>query len=91
MGASTLRRCAVPLRSEPQDGPRRPSPVAGHRLRGFGIDPVDGWPPDGRKRELGQAVDGTSITKIAVGDGPRELCGWLQPGRYPLGHTGVTR
>jgi hypothetical protein len=26
-----------------------------------------------------------------VGDGPHGLCVWPQPGRYSLGHTGVTR
>jgi YVTN family beta-propeller protein len=36
-------------------------------------------------------VDGALIRKIAVGDGPHGLCVWPQPGRYSLGHTGVTR
>ena len=36
-------------------------------------------------------VDGHLITKIPVGDGPHGLCVWPQPGRYSLGHTGITR
>ncbi|GDY30185.1 YncE family protein [Gandjariella thermophila] len=35
--------------------------------------------------------DGSMITKIPVGDGPHGLCVWPQPGRYSLGHTGITR
>jgi len=26
-----------------------------------------------------------------VGNGPHGLCVWPQPGRYSLGHTGITR
>lgn len=36
-------------------------------------------------------ADGHLIKKIAVGDGPHGLCVWPQPGRYSLGHTGITR
>ncbi len=36
-------------------------------------------------------VDGSLIRKIPVGNGPHGLCVWPQPGRYSLGHTGVTR
>ena len=36
-------------------------------------------------------VDGSLIRRIAVGNGPHGLCVWPQPGRYSLGHTGVTR
>jgi hypothetical protein len=35
--------------------------------------------------------DGTVITRIPVGDGPHGLAVWPQPGRYSLGHTGITR
>jgi DNA-binding beta-propeller fold protein YncE len=35
--------------------------------------------------------DGHLIGKIAVGAQPHGLCVWPQPGRYSLGHTGVTR
>jgi DNA-binding beta-propeller fold protein YncE len=36
-------------------------------------------------------TDGSLIRKIDVGDGPHGLCVWPQPGRYSLGHTGITR
>ncbi|GAA1291683.1 hypothetical protein GCM10009609_70140 [Pseudonocardia aurantiaca] len=36
-------------------------------------------------------ADGKLIRKIHVGDGPHGLCVWPQPGRYSLGHTGITR
>ncbi|MHA6793099.1 YncE family protein [Pseudonocardia bannensis] len=35
--------------------------------------------------------DGRLITRIPVGNGPHGLCVWPQPGRYSLGHTGITR
>jgi DNA-binding beta-propeller fold protein YncE len=36
-------------------------------------------------------VDGHLIKRIDVGGGPHGLCVWPQPGRYSLGHTGITR
>lgn len=36
-------------------------------------------------------TDGHLIKKIDVGNGPHGLCVWPQPGRYSLGHTGITR
>ena len=36
-------------------------------------------------------VDGHLIARIPVGKGPHGLCVWPQPGRYSLGHTGITR
>jgi DNA-binding beta-propeller fold protein YncE len=36
-------------------------------------------------------TDGHLLARIPVGDGPHGLCVWPQPGRYSLGHTGVTR
>jgi DNA-binding beta-propeller fold protein YncE len=35
--------------------------------------------------------DGHLIKRIPVGRGPHGLCVWPQPGRYSLGHTGITR
>jgi DNA-binding beta-propeller fold protein YncE len=35
--------------------------------------------------------DGSLLRKIPVEDGPHGLCVWPQPGRYSLGHTGITR
>ena len=37
------------------------------------------------------AKDGHLIARISVGVQPHGLCVWPQPGRYSLGHTGVTR
>ena len=36
-------------------------------------------------------ADGHLIRKIGVGEQPHGLCVWPQPGRYSLGHTGITR
>ena len=36
-------------------------------------------------------VDGALIRKIPVGRGPHGLSVWPQPGRYSVGHTGITR
>jgi DNA-binding beta-propeller fold protein YncE len=36
-------------------------------------------------------TDGHLLARIPVGDGPHGLCVWPQPGRYSLGHTGITR
>ncbi len=35
--------------------------------------------------------DGSLLAKIPVNGGPHGLCVWPQPGRYSLGHTGITR
>jgi YVTN family beta-propeller protein len=36
-------------------------------------------------------TDGHLLARIPVGKGPHGLCVWPQPGRYSLGHTGITR
>ncbi len=36
-------------------------------------------------------TDGHLMARIKVAKGPHGLCVWPQPGRYSLGHTGVTR
>jgi YVTN family beta-propeller protein len=36
-------------------------------------------------------TDGTLLRTIPVGREPHGLCVWPQPGRYSLGHTGITR
>jgi YVTN family beta-propeller protein len=36
-------------------------------------------------------ADGHVIATIPVGQGPHGLCVWPQPGRYSIGHTGITR
>jgi hypothetical protein len=35
--------------------------------------------------------NGRLIAKIPDGQAPHGLCVWPQPGRYPLGHTGILR
>ena len=36
-------------------------------------------------------ANGHQLARIAVGSQPHGLCVWPQPGRYSLGHTGITR
>jgi YVTN family beta-propeller protein len=36
-------------------------------------------------------ADGHLLARIPVGNGPHGMAVWPQPGRYSLGHTGVTR
>jgi DNA-binding beta-propeller fold protein YncE len=36
-------------------------------------------------------VDGHLLARIKTARGPHGLCVWPQPGRYSLGHTGITR
>jgi YVTN family beta-propeller protein len=36
-------------------------------------------------------LDGHLLATIPVGNGPHGLCVWPQPGRYSIGHTGITR
>jgi YVTN family beta-propeller protein len=36
-------------------------------------------------------TDGSLLRTIPVGNEPHGLCVWPQPGRYSLGHTGITR
>jgi DNA-binding beta-propeller fold protein YncE len=57
--------------------------------------------PDGRQLWLSgrydravyviDTTDGRLIHTFRVGHGPHGLCVWPQPGRYSLGHTGITR
>jgi DNA-binding beta-propeller fold protein YncE len=37
------------------------------------------------------ATDGTLLHTIKVGNEPHGLAVWPQPGRYSVGHTGITR
>jgi hypothetical protein len=36
-------------------------------------------------------TDGHLIARIPVDVQPHGICIWPQPGRYSLGHTGITR
>jgi DNA-binding beta-propeller fold protein YncE len=75
--------------------------VATWRLPGGGSPDMVGVSADGRLLWLTGRYDGvvyvisTStgklVHKIKVGAGPHGLCVYPQPGRYSLGHTGVSR
>jgi DNA-binding beta-propeller fold protein YncE len=71
------------------------------RLPGGGSPDMGNTSPDGKVLWLAgryssrvyaiSTVDGHLIGSVAVGPSPHGLCVWPQPGRYSLGHTGVTR
>jgi len=75
--------------------------VAVWHLPGGGSPDMGNTSPDGKVLWLAgryssrvyaiSTVDGHLIGSIAVGPSPHGLCVWPQPGRYSLGHTGVTR
>ena len=70
-------------------------------IPGGGSPDMGGVSPDGRVLWLSgrynavvyaiSTVDGHLLAKIPVGSQPHGLCVWPQPGRYSLGHTGITR
>jgi len=71
------------------------------RIPGGGSPDMGGVSPDGKVLWLSgrynsvvyaiSTVTGRLLAKIPVGVQPHGLCVWPQPGRYSLGHTGVTR
>jgi YVTN family beta-propeller protein len=71
------------------------------RIPGGGSPDMGNLSPDGkvfwvsgRYDNVVYAVDtatGHLLAKIPVGVQPHGLCVWPQPGRYSLGHTGITR
>jgi len=75
--------------------------IATWRIPGGGSPDMGGVSPNGKVIWLAgrysstvyaiSTVDGHLIAKISVGLQPHGLCVWPQPGRYSLGHTGVTR
>ena len=75
--------------------------VATWPIPGGGTPDMGNTSPDGKVLWLAgryssevyaiSTVDGHLIGKVAVGMQPHGLCVWPQPGRYSLGHTGVTR
>src|SRR5690242_361883 len=75
--------------------------VATWRIPGGGSPDMGNLSPDGkvfwvsgRYNNVVYAIDtanGHLMAKIAVGAQPHGLCVWPQPGRYSLGHTGITR
>jgi YVTN family beta-propeller protein len=75
--------------------------VATWHIRGGGTPDMGGVSPDGKVLWLAgryssmvyalSTQDGHLIARIPVGLQPHGLCVWPQPGRFSLGHTGVTR
>jgi YVTN family beta-propeller protein len=75
--------------------------VATWHIAGGGTPDMGGTSPDGKVLWLAgryssevyalSTKDGHLIARIPVGVQPHGLCVWPQPGRYSLGHTGVTR
>jgi YVTN family beta-propeller protein len=75
--------------------------VATWHIAGGGTPDMGGTSPDGKVLWLAgryssrvyalSTKDGHLIASIAVGLQPHGLCVWPQPGRFSLGHTGVTR
>jgi YVTN family beta-propeller protein len=71
------------------------------RIPGGGSPDMGGVSPDGRVLWVSgrynsvvyaiSTANGRLLTEIAVGSQPHGLCVWPQPGRYSLGHTGITR
>ena len=75
--------------------------VATWRIPGGGSPDMGGLSPDGRVFWVSgrynavvyaiSTVTGHLLAEIPVGLEPHGLCVWPQPGRYSLGHTGITR
>jgi len=75
--------------------------VATWHIAGGGTPDMGGVSPDGKVLWLAgrysstvyalSTTNGHLIGRIAVGMQPHGLCVWPQPGRFSLGHTGVTR
>jgi DNA-binding beta-propeller fold protein YncE len=71
------------------------------RLPGGGSPDMGGVSADGRALWLSgrynaevyeiSTRNGRLLRRIDVGSGPHGLCVWPQPGRYSIGHTGITR
>jgi YVTN family beta-propeller protein len=81
--------------------PRTGSPITTWAIPGPSSPDMGGVTADGSQLWLSgrydaevyvlSTADGHLITRIPVGEGPHGLCVWPQPGRYSLGHTGITR
>jgi YVTN family beta-propeller protein len=77
------------------------APVAKWQIPGGGSPDMGNVTADGTQLWLSgrydravyvlSTADGHLIHKMDVGNGPHGLCVWPQPGRYSLGHTGITR
>ena len=75
--------------------------VATWRIPGGGSPDMGNLSPDGKVFWVSGRYDnvvyaistanGHLLARIPVGSQPHGLCVWPQPGRYSLGHTGITR
>src|SRR3954470_2315176 len=80
---------------------RTGAPITTWRIPGQSSPDMGGVTADGSQLWLSgrynrevyvlSTVDGHLLARIPVADGPHGLCVWPQPGRYSLGHTGITR
>jgi DNA-binding beta-propeller fold protein YncE len=70
-----------------------PIPGGSPDMGGLNADGSQLWLSGRYNREVYvlSTTDGRLLRRIPVGDGPHGLCVWPQPGRYSLGHTGITR
>ncbi|HEV2982558.1 MAG TPA: YncE family protein [Solirubrobacteraceae bacterium] len=76
-------------------------PIAKWWLPGGGSPDMGGVSADGKVLWLSGRYNaevyaiststGRLLHRIPVGEGPHGLCVWPQPGRYSIGHTGITR
>jgi YVTN family beta-propeller protein len=76
-------------------------PIAKWWLPGGGSPDMGGVSADGKVLWLSgrynaevyaiSTATGRLLHRIPVGEGPHGLCVWPQPGRYSIGHTGITR
>jgi YVTN family beta-propeller protein len=76
-------------------------PIAKWWLPGGGSPDMGGVSADGKVLWLSgrynaevyaiSTTSGRLLHRIPVGEGPHGLCVWPQPGRYSIGHTGITR
>jgi DNA-binding beta-propeller fold protein YncE len=72
---------------------RWPIPHSSPDMGGVTADGSQLWLSGRYSREVYvlSTTDGHLLARIPVADGPHGLCVWPQPGRWSIGHTGVTR
>jgi DNA-binding beta-propeller fold protein YncE len=80
-------RTGAPITKWPLAGPSSPD------MGGVSADGSQLWLSGRYDSEVYviSTADGHLIARIPVAQGPHGLCLWPQPGRYSLGHTGITR
>jgi YVTN family beta-propeller protein len=70
-----------------------PIPHSSPDMGGVTADGTQLWLSGRYNREVYvlSTADGHLLARIPVAEGPHGLCVWPQPGRWSIGHTGVTR